>query len=223
MMLTRLRGLPASQRRGFSLAEVLTAITVFGLLSGALLTTVLGANASVRDTRQANNLNEEARLAINRITRELRQAERIVAVSAPDGKTSLTFQAEFNNIPGIQATGDDPEEITYIYQPPSGTQSGRIALQVTDATGNPVAYPILAANVSAFALDYRSHRYQFDANGDGITSWQELDANVAAGGNQNGVLDVELTSIDSVVLQFTVLTGNRRQTYRTQVSLRNRF
>jgi hypothetical protein len=55
-------------------------------------------------------------------------------------------------------------------------------------------------------------------------TWQDLDVKgVSSGvGNGNGVLDgPELRNIDSIVVYLTVLQGQRRQVYRTQVDLRN--
>jgi hypothetical protein len=55
---------------------------------------------------------------------------------------------------------------------------------------------------------------------DGITDWTELDS--SAIGNRNGVLDApELAKIDLMAVTLSVLEGSHRQTYQTQVGLRN--
>ena len=70
-------------------------------------------------------------------------------------------------------------------------------------------------------MSYRSDVYRDDTNPtDGVTTWTELDE-AGAEGNLNGVLDVELVNIDSVVLDLTMSLSGRKQLYRTQVGLRN--
>lgn len=169
---------------------------------------------------------------LNRMSREVREASRITAASNPGGvgfdsagDSSVTFEVDFNGNGVIEPSAGDPEELTYYYD----RAGRRLLLQAGGAT-----YPILAANVSAFTLTYGSRRYAYDGKDgtvpDGKVTWQELDEDRAAAGapcngvvgNCNGVLDLELSAIDSVTLEFSVLTGSRRQDYRTQIDLRNR-
>lgn len=206
---------------GFTLVELAVAMTVSGVLLGVITTTVAGSKRSSDTVRQVNNLNEEARVALNRISRELRQASEVSAVTAADGATGLTFAVDFNGNGVIDESAADPERLTYRWD------GERILLSAADTAGTTVTQPILSGEVSSFKLDYRSSNYQFDCNGDGLTTWQELD-NAACGpagntvGNGNGQLDTaELVHVDSVVLQFSVLDGARRQDYRTQIDLRN--
>ena len=55
-------------------------------------------------------------------------------------------------------------------------------------------------------------------------TWEELDADPAGvRGNGNKLLDRRApATIDSVAIELTLFKGERRQTYRTQVDLRNR-
>lgn len=206
---------------GFTLVEMIVSMTIFGVLLLIVLTTVTGTRRSTETVRQVTNLNEEARLAVNRITRELRQASEITAVSGTDGASGLTFGVDFNGNGTLDDAVADPERLTYRWD------GQRILLSAADSSGTTVTQPILSGEVSAFALAYRSSKYEYDCNGDGVTTWQELDAASCgpAGntvGNGNGVLDAgELPYVDSVVLSFTVLDGSRRQDYRTQIDMRN--
>jgi hypothetical protein len=71
-------------------------------------------------------------------------------------------------------------------------------------------------------VSYRSNIYRDDLNPtDGVTTWTELDESGVPDGNNNGVLDVELPNVDSVVLDLTMRLGGHQQPYRTQVDLRN--
>lgn len=206
---------------GFTIIEMAVAMVLLGILSTVLSVTVTGSRETAETVRQVNNLNEEARLAVNRIARELRQASEVTAVSSPDPTRSVTFGVDFNGNGTIDPSPVDPERLTYTWD------GSRILLSAADTTGTTVTQPILSGEVSEFRLDYRSSLYQYDCNGDGVTTWQELDA-AACGpagntvGNGNGVLDAaELAYIDSVVLEFSVLDGSRKQDYRTQIDLRN--
>lgn len=209
---------------GFTIIEMVVAMLILGILASVLSTTMLGSRETAETVRQVNNLNEEARLALNRIARELRQAREISAVGADPSK-SVTFGVDFNGNGTIDSSTADPERLTYTYD----ATAKRILLSAADTSGTTITQPILSGEVNAFSLNYRSSRYEWDCNGDGITTWQELDAGcplatpaVAPAGNGNGVLDAaELPFIDSVVLDFRVLDGSRRQDYRTQIDLRN--
>jgi hypothetical protein len=182
----------------------------------------MATSRGVKSSREYNDLNEEARVLLNRMSRELREARAIQAATNPAGSTwnsaanaSITFDVDFDGDGTIEPDADDPERLTYTYD----KAASRVTLQASGEN-----YPILAANVSAFKLTYNSRLYQLDAAPkDGIVTWQEIDAETSgAYGNQNGVLDQELDYIDSITIEFSVLTGSRRQDYRTQVDLRNR-
>ena len=73
------------QDGGFTLIEMLVAMMLLGALGTVFMTTVLGAQKSAGATSSSQDLNEEARLALNRMARELRQATAITSVQNPDG------------------------------------------------------------------------------------------------------------------------------------------
>lgn len=204
---------------GFSLVEVLVAMSLFGVLGSLLLGLALGTSRVTEDVRSLTTVNEESRLAMERMVRELRQARSITAVTLPPSSTtSLTFWTDFNGNDAADLDAADPEVLTYRWNP----ATNRFTLTANDASATAVTRPVLAASVSALTLELRSSRWQLDADGDGQTTWQELDA-PAAGGNGNGVPDgTELDAIDQVGLTMTVLDGTRAQTYTTRVDLRNR-
>jgi type II secretory pathway pseudopilin PulG len=215
------------------MVEMVVAIGLFSMLLGLTMPAVLSARKSTDTSKQLNDANEEARLALNRMSRELRQASEISAATlfttgpyaAPGYASSITFGVDFNGNGTIDPAAVDAEILTYRFAPdPSGTGDGRIELVANDPLGVQVVRPILAGHVSDFSLQLRSSLWQCDANGDGKTTWQELDTNTAPcpSADNNNVLDAnELRQVDSIVVGFTIFEGQHRQTYRAQIDLRN--
>ena len=233
---------------GFTLIEMLVSVVVLGALGTIFLTTVLGAQTSARTTTSENDLNEEARLALNRMARELRQASTVTTALNPDGAsysstatTAVTFSADFNGdgcidgvapspaptpAPVCQAyTAANPETLTYCWDPAATVRQlylipGTLPGQSCQVSG---ALPILAGQVTSFKLSYRSNQYLYDASGDGITTWTELDEAGPPVGNSDDTLNQpELGNVDSVVIDLLVSAkGQHSQSYVTQVDLRN--
>lgn len=205
---------------GISLVEVLVGMGLFAVLGTLLLGLALSTSKVTSDTRTLANVGEESRLAMERMTRELRQASTVTAVQLPpSATTAFTFWTDFdgNGVQDLNAA--DPEVLTYRWNP----VTSRLTLTANDAAGVATTRPVLAAHVSGFALGLRSSKWQYDTNGDGKTTWQELDAAALPIGNQNGLPDgPELASLDLVELTMTVLDGEHAQTYTTKVDLRNR-
>ena len=240
--MSRLRAALDRRRKddaGFTLVELLVATVLFLILSTMLFTTVVSGSRQAKNGREFNDLNEEARLLLNRMSRELREAQEITGVTNPGGAasstgtalypsyyaananadTSLTFDVDFNGNGVIEPAASDPEELTYQYD-----RANRRVLLLADGQ----ALPVLAGNVEGFTVRFTSRLYQsdgsIDGTRDGTVNWEELDADaVVAKGNGNHVLDdPELKYVDSITMEITVLKGSRQQVYRTQVDLRNR-
>jgi len=215
---------PGPRDTGGTLIEVIVAIALFGLLGSALLSVALSTKKVTESTRQMTTVNEESRLAMERLTRELRQANAVRDVhlpASPTDSTALTFWTDFNGNGAEDLNAADPEVLTYRWDP----TTGQLTLTANDASGAAVTRPVLAANVTAFTLTLRSSLWQYDRSNprDGVTDWTELDASGAPVGDQNGTLDApELDYLDAVGISMTVLDGPYAQTYQVQVELRNR-
>lgn len=234
--------------KGFTLVEMLVSILLVGMLGAILSATIVAADRSATGSVADHNRTEEGRLAMNRVSRELRQAVSIERVVNPFGTaydpaviTAVTFRADFNGdgcidgvaptpppTPAITCLPDnpaDPELISYCHEPVGLVAvprlyvvGGALPLTITSCSGG---LPILAERVSTFAIEYRSNEYRLDADGDGMTTWEELDAGVPPYGNQNGDIDMELDHISSVVVRMDLGDGAGRE-LRTQLALRNR-
>lgn len=228
---------------GVTLIEMLIGFFIFAILTTLAFTTVMNGASNLKAVRQTTDLNEEARLVLNRMSRELREASAITAAQNPDASNpdgsqrvcgtspspcfdpradvSVTFEVDFNRNGAIEPLAADPERITYRYD----YANRRLLLQTATETT-----PILAGNVSAFKLSYRSSDYKCDVNSNGDVTWQELESASSppcpalAGSLVSGSsgLDSELAYVDQIVIDLTVLTPPRHQQYRTKVDLRNR-
>ncbi|MEO7803966.1 MAG: prepilin-type N-terminal cleavage/methylation domain-containing protein [Actinomycetota bacterium] len=207
---------------GFTLIELLVAMGLFGILTTILFSIVLNSANTVTTTRQSTDINEEARAALNRISREVREAKGILGAVNPVGSTfssvtdtAITFEVDLSGNDTIELD----EIITYRYE----FANKRLVLK----TGNGLSAPVLAANVENFRISYFSQVFNCDDDKDGTITWEEVDSTTLVScpidaGNSNGILDVELTSINRVVVELSLLKGSRRQDYRTQIDLRNR-
>jgi prepilin-type N-terminal cleavage/methylation domain-containing protein len=236
---------------GYTLVELLVAMVVMGVLITVAMATVVNSQEIVTTSKQLQDINEEARQAVNRMARDIRQATRVVTAVNPDGPaydatavTAVRFESDFDGDGCISGTAPtptpspaptckpydagNPEDITYCFQP------GVRQLYVIDneATSTPVTssstscdggQPLLAGNVIGFVVEYRSNQYRHDLNpSDGITTWRELDAALPPVGDGDGELGIELADVDSVVINVRMELAGRTQDYRTQVDLRNR-
>jgi prepilin-type N-terminal cleavage/methylation domain-containing protein len=232
---------------GLTLVEMLVVLIMLGILGSLFTSVALTSTRSAKNTQQQTDINEEARLAINRMARELRQATAITAVLNPDGSTfnpaavtSITFQADFDGdgcVNGVApsplpspaptcnaASANNPEVLTYCYDPAPSSERlvlipGILAGTTCTQAG---ALPILAGNVTSLKFSYRSNQYLYDTSGDGITTWRELDAaDPPMGDGDNNINTGDLGNVDSVVVDVVLLEGTHQQKYQTQVDLRN--
>jgi prepilin-type N-terminal cleavage/methylation domain-containing protein len=236
-LLDRVRS-QSCQDRGFTLVELLVGMVIFSIIMSVIFTAVMASSRLAKNSQTVNDLNEEARLVLNRMSRELREAQALTAVANPmagspattlnpAGDVSITFHVDFNGNGTIEPLAADPEELTYLYD--------RAGQRLILKAGG-LSTPVLAANVADFSVDFTSRRYQFDgvawAAGSGCTSiseprdgtvhWWEIDKYPSGSvGNCDGQLNSELVAVDSIMLNLKVLYGAKQQVYQTTVDLRN--
>ena len=203
---------------GLGLVELIVAIGLFGVLTTILLGFAISTSQVTDDTRQLANVREESQLAMERMTRELRQAQEIRSVDTE--LKGFTFWTDFDGNTFAGYDPSDPEILAYRWD--SATK--QLTLTAKDAAGAPIGdpLPVLAAKVSTFTIQFRSSSWEYDSDGNGTTTWEELDNALAPVGNQNSKPDAaELKFIDLVGVTMTVTDGSHQITYETQVDLRN--
>ena len=213
---------PRPRRRrddGMSLVEVLVAMGLFGLLGSLLLGLAVSTSAVTQDTRSRTGVTGEARTALERMTRELRQSAGLDAVTLPgDGAyTSFTFWTDFDGDGFRDQTVDDPEVLTYCWS------AAADELTLSDDADCTAARPVLAGEVSSLQLELSSSEWAYDADGNGTTTWEELDAKPGLGNDDGRPNGAELLHIDLVGVTLTVRDGTgAAQTFHTEIDLRNR-
>ncbi|MFP5253739.1 MAG: type II secretion system protein J [Actinomycetes bacterium] len=206
---------------GVSLVEVLVGMALFGVLTTILLGVSLSTSQVTEHTRQVSAVNAESQLVMERLTRELRQASKVTVLHNSTGATDparLQFQVDFDGEPGPTEAANAPVvTVDYTWDPATGD------LTISEGADS----GLLAEGVTGFSVVAGSTLWQYDADGDGDTTWQELnDAGPPVGDADNpAVLDVELPYVDRVEISMTVerdIDGEAfEQTYVTKVDMRN--
>ncbi len=207
---------------GLTMAEVLVAMTLFGLLGTILLGFVISTAAVSDNVRASTSISGDARLALERMSRELRQARDVEAATLTTDAVSITFWTDFNGNDIREVNAVDPEVLTYRWD----RDARRLTLTANDPNGVAVTRPVLAGNVELMTLRLRSSLWQYDGAGtgvrDGITTWQELDAAGSPVGDGNNSPDpVELDHVDLVSAVLRVSDRGVTRDYVMQVDLRN--
>jgi len=145
--------------QGYTLVEMLVAMSIvmFIVLGGMSLLKASGS--LVTTSTQLQDVNEEARQAINRMSRDLRQAKVIVTAVNPDGPTfdpthivAIRFQADFDGdqcIGGVPSVplpnrtisssclpynASNPEDVSYCFAPVAGA-AGQLYVIDNKASG----------------------------------------------------------------------------------------
>jgi hypothetical protein len=206
---------------GVSLVEVLVGMGLFGVLTTILLGVSLSTSRVTEHTRLVSEVNAESQLVMERLTRELRQASAVTALhnsTDPTDPTRLQFRVDFDGEPGATEPANlAAATVQYSWDPATG------ALTITEGaeTGT------LAEGVTSFTVTAGSTLWQYDANFDGDTTWQELNNAGAPVGDADAppVLDFELPYVDRVEITMAVerdIDGDPfEQTYVTKVDMRN--
>lgn len=213
-----MNGLPAPRDEGFTMVEMLVSMALFAVLGTVLLGFSLGSARVADGVQSATDVTEEARLATERMTRELRQAEGLSGAVVSDGRVvAMTIQVDFDGSGTIDTTAVDPEVLTYRWL----EDEERLTLT---ANGD-LTRPVLAGGVELVDIRLRSSQWIYDgadaSEPDGTTTWQELDASSI--GNRNGQPDAaELPFIDLVSVELVVRDGDTSRRFTVQADMRNR-
>lgn len=145
--------------RGFTLVEMLVSISILSVIMAGMFSFLWGASSHWQTGRDAAEVVDNARLGLNRMTRELKQASAIL-VAQPD---EVQFVADF---------GNGNETITYGFTPGDGGETGSVWRESSVASGELV----LINDVAYERFDYYGNDYRCDTDLSGTVTYGELTA-----------------------------------------------
>jgi type IV pilus assembly protein PilW len=140
----------ARNDRGYTLVELMVAIAIGMIVMASVATTFTSQTRAYSAQEQINQMEQNARGALDIMSRELKMAgykpnggsvTGVVSYSS----SSLTIQADLNADGAVSTSGSDNEQIAYAYD----STNKKITRQVGTA-----AAATLAENISAFIFTY---------------------------------------------------------------------
>ena len=226
---------------GFSLVELLVAIVAFSGVAFAFMSVMMSTARSTDTARDHVRISEEARLGLNRMVRDTREAG---WVALPDtnpntAKTSFTVQIDYNgdgsyaNPPGPDAPAEGNfEVVTYAYD----DANDRITLSAAGFGTETLVKGVdcvrdVSNNCKSDVFSFTSNRLEYDWSSptDGVTTLGELNQAACSPNNIttmdvcNGVLvNGELANVTNVNMAFSVSVGGRKTDFYAEAQLRNR-
>jgi prepilin-type N-terminal cleavage/methylation domain-containing protein len=211
---------------GMTLVEVLVAIGLFAVVGSLVLAAGIATSKITDTTTSGADLNEEARIAFERIARDLRDAKTVTAVVPLGGAASGTdcdgdadAADEFTGVAfaeGTTSTPDVPHEVAYRWD------AGNKQLILSEAIPDPQQQPILAAEVTRFCVRLWSSRWDpVPDDPDRGTSWAELGAGSASPNPAGWWCPAQLDEVDRVTVSMTASLDGHERKYETDVFLRN--
>jgi len=182
---------------GFTLVEMLVSISIFTVIMAGMLSFLWGASNHWNTAKNSAEITENARIGLNRMTREIKQANAVTAAQ-PD---RITISADF---------GTGAEQITYGYTPGENGETGVVwrssSVSPTETT--------MINDVQNMQFVYFGSDYKCDTGvADGVVTWSELQSCSTSPVSKIARVDIELT--------LQAGSGNG-QTFVEQAWLRNR-
>lgn len=224
-----------AEEGGYSLVEVIIALFIFSIISVGFISVMMSGARSADATRNSVRLSEEARLGLNRIVRDVREASWVSFTSNQAGavQSSFTIKTDYNgngvygNSAGPNGTAESNYEVvTYAYD--AATKS----ITVT-ADGFPGETLIKGVEPigSTPVFSFTSNRLEMDWNGDGVTTLTEVSDNACTWGGNSTTLDPacnttltdkEMAYVTNFALSVKVRSSDTTSEYFAEAELRNR-
>ncbi|MDD5772323.1 MAG: prepilin-type N-terminal cleavage/methylation domain-containing protein [bacterium] len=143
------------EQKGFTLIEMMIAMFIFAIIIVGIYTVFIQANKAFQSGRKQVLESQNARIAIEVLAREIRQA--------------TAFSAGFDSLT-VRDTGGN--YISYYLDGPVENQ--KLHREVKDASGVFVKDEIKARYIKSLTFDYFGNDYALDTNGDGVISASEI-------------------------------------------------
>lgn len=183
---------------GFTLIELLVSVLILSVLMAGAFLFLWGASSHWQTGQATADVNDNARLGLNRMTRELRQGTQVTAAQTNE----LSFTVDFG-------AGEGVETVTYSFEPGAGGETGTVLRSTSAISGEAV----LMDNVESVEFTYYGNDYRCDDDADGEISYAEVQDCSATPLAKIARVDIELTM---------KATGGTSQVFFGQAWLRNR-
>lgn len=226
---------------GFSLVEMLVGIALFSLIGAGFISVLFSVARGADSTADSVRVSEEARLGLNRMVRDVREAGWIELSGPSPNAThdSFTVKIDYDGDgaytnPAAGTAQGSYEIVTYAYD----AAADRITLTApgvgteTLVDGVDCVRPEPTGPCTSDVFSFTSNRLEYDVLvADGVTTLAEIDAapcppisvTTFDSACSNGVLvDAELATVTSVNVAVRLTTGGRSTDYYAEAQLRNR-
>jgi prepilin-type N-terminal cleavage/methylation domain-containing protein len=138
--------LKINSNKGFTLVEIVMTIVLLGIISGIVFITIYQGGKSYGDIYSMNNLSSQDRIAMERLSREIRRVRCTVSgnscTATASDITEMSTSSEFRFVNTIY------EGRGFRYD------SGSNAIYLRQGSGAGDPEDVLIGNVSAFSFDY---------------------------------------------------------------------
>ena len=207
---------------GFSLVEILVVIGIFSTVSIAIYQMMFSGSAGSQTARSVAELSSEARLGLNRMIRDTRQAANITSA----GPTSYTIEVDFDGSGSIaqapaRNSDQDYEQVSFVYGDGAIYIEACSSVQGADCGAQKT---VLIEGVSQVpgkpVFEFSTNHLEFDWNNDGRATQGELNV---AGSHGLNLTAAEATGYLSDVAYIMRLTdGDSTSDFYGHAQLRNK-
>ena len=196
---------------GFTMIELLVTIAIFAVVSTSMYSVLFAVQRGANDARSVAAVSEEARLGFNRMVRDTREGTELTNAEP----NTYTVLVDFEN------DGLGPQSLTFSKAGDEIRLNGETLIDGVDCIRDD-------GTCVQDVFHYTSNELAYDWDGNGVTTWNELDESadpthgVVGVGNNDGVLNVELAHLTDVMFAIEVENDGSRGELIVSAQLRNR-
>jgi prepilin-type N-terminal cleavage/methylation domain-containing protein len=207
--------MPRSNESGFTLIEMLITFFILSIVTTVFMQAAFSGTRGSDTARSVTRVTQEARLGLNRMIRDTREATLIEDADADGYTVKIDFDS--NGTYENPNSAGDTEILTYEFNSSDRQITLNGELLVNGARE--------IAGKDMFG--YSSNFLTYDWNADGVTTVAELDDapihGVTGVGNNNDTLDYpELSFVSNVLFNFRVVLDDHTERFYGGAQLRNR-
>ncbi|MHB1390237.1 MAG: PilW family protein [Thermoleophilia bacterium] len=158
---------------GFTLVEMLVSMLILSVVMSAIFAFLWSASSYWQAGQATADVTENARLGLNRMTRELKQASQITSATT----TEIVFKVNYGN--GV-------ETVSYGFKPGNNGNPGIIWRNSDQST-----QMTLMENVKSAQFAYYGNDYRCDSNFDGEITYSGLQS--CSGSPNDKIVRVDIT------------------------------